>query len=71
MSKNGYEIRAEILEMAKDYMDKQMQLNLEYAQRMQELGQIQLEEYKRAFQPYSMAELMEKAQEFYSFVDKK
>jgi len=71
MSKNGFEIRAEVLEMAKDYMDKQTELNLEYAKKMQELGQIQMEEYKKAFEPYSMDDLMKKAQEFYSFVEKK
>lgn len=70
-NKNGFEIRAEILEMAKSYMDKQMELNMEYAKKMQELGDIHMEDFKKAFQPYSVDELMEKAKEFYSFVEKK
>lgn len=68
--KNPFEIRAEVLEMAKSYMDRQMELNLEYASKMNEIGQIQLEEYKNAFKPYTVEELMEKAKEFYSFVEK-
>lgn len=71
MSKNGFEIRAEVLEMAKNYMDRQMELNLDFAKSMQEIGRISLSEYKKAFEPYSMDDLMEKAQEFYSFVEKK
>ena len=70
-NKNGFEIRADVLEMAKDYMDKQMQLNLDYVTKMQEIGKIQAEEYKAAFKPYTVEELMEKAKEFYSFVEKK
>jgi hypothetical protein len=70
-NKNGFEIRAEILEMAKSYMDKQMELNMEYAKKMQELGQIQMGDFQKAFQPYSVEDLMEKAKEFYSFVEKK
>jgi hypothetical protein len=70
-NKNAYELRAEVLEMAKSYMDKQMELNLEYAKKMQEIGQIRAEEFKAAFKPYTLDELMEKAREFYSFVEKK
>lgn len=70
-NKNGFEIRAEVLEMAKSYMDKQLELNMEYAKKMQELGQIQMEDFQKAFQPYSVEDLMEKAKEFYSFVEKK
>lgn len=70
-NKSGYEIRANILELAKDYVEKQSKLNIEYAEKMQALGKIKLEEYVKAFQPYTMEEVMEKATEMYKFVAKK
>lgn len=70
-NKNPFEIRADVLAMAKDYMDRQMDLNAEYAKKMYELGQIQLEEYKKAFEPYTLDELTSKAKEMYSFVSTK
>ena len=70
-NKNPFEIRAEVLAMAKDYMDKQMQLNIEYAKKMNDIGRINIEEYKESFVPYTMEELIEKAKEMYSFVSTK
>ena len=70
-NKNPFEIRAEILEMAKDYMDKQTQMNIEFATKMFEAGQKSADELKTAMTPYSMDDLMEKAKEMYSFVSKK
>lgn len=70
-NKNGYEIRAHILELAKDYVEKQARLNIEYAEKMQALGKMRLEEYVNAFKPYTMEEVMAKATEMYSFVAKK
>ena len=70
-NKNPFEIRAEILEMAKDYMDKQAQMNVEFATKMFEAGQASAEELKIEMTPYSMDDLMEKAKEMYSFVSKK
>ena len=70
-NKNPFEIRSEVLEMAKDYMDKQMQMNKEFAEKMFETGQKSAEELKEAMTPYSMEDLMEKAKEMYSFVSKK
>lgn len=71
VNKNPFEIRSEILELAKDYMDRQVQMNIEYAEKMQALGKIQAEEYTKAFAPYSFDDMMEKAKEMYSFVSKK
>jgi hypothetical protein len=70
-NKNPFEIRADILEMAKDYMDKQTQLNVEFTKKMFETGQKTAEDLKQAMTPYSMEELMEKAKEMYSFVSTK
>jgi len=67
-NKNPFEIRSEILELAKEYMDKQSELNSEYAQKMMEAGTVGREEYLKAFKPYSFDELMEKATEMYDFV---
>lgn len=66
--KNPFEVRSDILELAKEYMDKQVELNTAYAEKMQAMGKIKSEEYMKAFQPYSFEELMDKAQEMYSFV---
>jgi hypothetical protein len=70
-NKNPFEIRSEVLELAKDYMDKQIQMNIEYAEKMQALGKIKSDEYMRAFTPYTFEDMMKKAQEMYSFVSKK
>lgn len=39
MSKNAYELRSDILAMAKDYMDKQVELNIEYSRQLERLGE--------------------------------
>jgi hypothetical protein len=71
-NKNPFEIRSEVLELAKDYMDQQYRTNVEFAKKAFEEGQRSLEEYQAAVTKiYSMDELMEKAKEMYSFVSKK
>jgi hypothetical protein len=74
-NKNGFEIRADVLKMAKSYMDKQTELTVDYANRMQEMGKAQSssfkEEFEKSFKLYSVEDLLAKAQEFYDFVEKK
>jgi len=70
-NKNPFEIRTEILSMAKDYLDKQTQMNLEITTKLFEVGQKNAEELREAMTPYTMDELMDKAKEMYSFVSKK
>ena len=70
-NKNPFEIRAEMLQMAKDYMDQQWHMNLDFTRQLFEQNQKTVEEMQEALQPYSMDELMKKAQEMYSFVSKK
>lgn len=70
-NKNPFEIRAEVLSLAKEYMDQVTALNIDTATKMLEAGQIQVEEFQKATQMYSMEQLMEKAKEMYSFVSKK
>lgn len=70
-NKNPFEIRADILAMARDYMDKQYAINLELTKQMVEAGQKSVEDFQKASQMYSTEELMRKATELYAFVNKK
>lgn len=70
-NKNPFEIRTEVLQLAKDYMDQQYRMNLNFAEKMFEQGMMVQEEYAKAFKMYSTEDLMKKAQEMYSFVTKK
>lgn len=70
-NKNPFEIRAEMLQLAKDYMDQQYHMNIQFAENMVEQGKKTMEEVKDTYKMYSMDDLMEKANEMYSFVSKK
>lgn len=67
-NKNPFEIRSDVLAMAKDYMDKQNELNMAFFNQMVEAGKKTIEEYPMM---YTMEELQEKAKEMYSFVSNK
>ena len=74
-NKNPFEIRAEMLQLAKDYMDQQYHMNIQFLENMMAEGKKSREEVeaqlKEAYQMYSMDDLMEKAKEMYNFVSKK
>jgi ABC-type transporter lipoprotein component MlaA len=70
-NKNPFEIRAEMLQLAKEYMDQQYHMNIQFAENMMEQGKKTMEEVKDTYKMYSMDDLMEKANEMYSFVSKK
>lgn len=70
-TKNPFQIRAEVLELAKEYMDKQRDMNIAYAQKMIELNKIAIDEAIEMTKPYTFDQLMEKAKEMYNFVSKK
>lgn len=70
-NKNPYEIRADMLHMAKDYLDRQWEMNYMFTQQLFEQGKKTAEEMQAALKPYSVEEMMKKAQELYSFVSKK
>lgn len=70
-NKNPFEIRAEMLRLAKDYMDAQYQMNVQLANDMYEQGRKTYEQVQDAYKMYSMEELMAKAKEMYSFVSTK
>ena len=70
-NKNPFEIRADMLKLAKDYMDAQHELNVKLMNDMYEEGKRSLEEVQEAYKMYSIDELMAKAKEMYSFVSTK
>lgn len=70
-NKNPFEIRSEMLQLAKDYMDQQYQMNVTFMEKMVAEGKKSAEDLQKAYTMYSMEELMAKAKEMYSFVSKK
>ena len=70
-AKNPFEIRAEILQLAKDYMDQSYQMYRSFMQKAMDEGKKTFEDYQEAVKMYSTEDLMKKAQEMYSFVSKK
>lgn len=70
-SKNPFEIRADMLKLAKDYMDQQYHINMDFWRQQFETNKATTEEFQKACQPYSIEDLMEKAREMYSFVSDK
>ena len=70
-NKNPFEIRAEMLTLAKEYMDQQYQMNMKFMEKAVEEGKKSIEDMQKASEMYSMDDLMEKAKEMYSFVSKK
>ena len=70
-NKNPFEIRAEMLQLAKEYMDKQYHMNVQFAESMMEQGKKSIEDIKESYEMYSMDDLMYKAKEMYAFVSKK
>lgn len=71
MSKNPFELRTDMLAMAKDYLDQQYTMNVEFATRMVKEGKKSIEDMQSYYKMYSMEELTEKAKEMYAFVSKK
>lgn len=74
-NKNPFEIRSEMLILAKEYMDQQYHMNIQFLENMIAEGKKAREEVedqlKEAYKMYSMEDLMAKAKEMYSFVSTK
>jgi hypothetical protein len=75
-SKTPFEIRSDLLAMAKDYMDRQYELQWETAQTVINKLNSEAADYAEKVQeftpkPYTVGEIIDKANEFYSFVTKK
>lgn len=72
MTKNAFEIRSDILALAKDYMDKQAQINTEFTKALISAGTTNMQELAKAVQTtYSMDDLLKTAEKMYGFVAKK
>jgi len=74
-NKNPFEIRADMLQLAKEYLDQQYQMNIQFYENMVAEGEkarTDIEDkLKEAYKMYSTEELMAKAKEMYSFVSTK
>lgn len=74
-NKNPFEIRAEMLNLAKEYMDQQYHMNIQFLENMVAEGKKAREDIeeqlKEAYKMYSIEDLMAKAREMYSFVSTK
>jgi hypothetical protein len=70
-NKNPFEIRADMLGLAKDYMVHQHQMNIQLMNDLYEQGKKSVDDVEKAYEMYSISDLMEKAKEMYSFVSKK
>lgn len=69
MNKNPFEIRADMLQLAKDYMDQQYHMNIQFAEKLMEQNKQTTDDFKDAYKMYSIEDLVEKAKEMYSFVE--
>ena len=75
-NKNPFEIRSDLLAMAKDYCDKQYELQWATAQQAIEKLNSSAADYVEQVQsltpkPYTVGEMIDKANEFCAFVTKK
>ena len=73
---NPYQIRTDILAMAKDVMDKQYDMQLEIAHKMMDMYKDNAEQALEAWQRYvpkmyTPEEIKKQAEELYAFVLKK
>ena len=73
---NPYQIRTDVLAMAKDMLDKQYDTQMKIAQAMFEANKENMDLATQAWNKYipkmyTMEEVMEKANEMYSFVSEK
>lgn len=75
-TKNPFEIRTEILTMAKEYMDRQYEISFQFAHHAfiesVNAGKVAVDAWSQYVpKMYTIKELMEKAQELYGFVNTK
>ncbi len=73
---NPFEIRAQLLEMSKQYLDKQFDINSEFARQAFDAALkngLKVQEQYQDFVPkmYSMDEVVEQAKKLYGFVTSK
>lgn len=64
--KSPFEVRLDVLAMAKDYMDKVHAANVELAERMVAEGQKTVEEMQEQLKMYTPEDLLKQAEDFYT-----
>ena len=74
-NKSPFEIRLDVLAMAKDFLDKQAAVNMEFATEtfanLVEIGKATAEEWEKfAPVPYTIQDITDKANELYGFIMK-
>lgn len=70
-TKNPFEVRSDILALAKSYMDRQMELNLEFSKKLMEANKITVEQAKEMFESsYSTKAWLDLADTLNKFVSK-
>jgi hypothetical protein len=74
-NKSPFEIRLDVLEMAKDFLDKQAAINMEFATEsfalLVESGKAVAEQWQDyAPVPYTIQDITDKANELYGFIMK-
>ena len=60
-----------MLQLAKEYMDQQYHMNVQFAEKMLDQGKMQMEEFQKVTEMYSLEDMMAKAKEMYTFVSDK
>jgi hypothetical protein len=70
-NKNPFEIRSDMLQLAKNYLDRQYELNVHMADQMFKQGVKTYEDIQEVYKMYSIEDIIEKAEQMYSFVSKK
>ena len=70
-TKNGYELRADILKLSTDYVENLARLNKDYAEALTQHGQITRDQYIALLTPPSMADILGYAEQMYKFVNTK
>jgi len=73
---NPFEIRAQLLEMSKSYLDKQFEINTEFARQAFDAAVkngMKAQEQYQEFMPkmYTMDQVVEQAKKLYGFVNSK
>jgi hypothetical protein len=66
--KNGYELRAQLVELAKTYVENRHKNTVEYFDKLAKFGMVSTEEYLKAIKPYDITTVMEQAHKMYDFV---
>lgn len=72
MTKNAFEIRSDILALAKDYMDKQAQINMDFTKAMIAAGTASAQDLAKSLNvSYSTEDLLKTADKMYGFVTRR